>query len=68
MAKRYWVVSWKTCYAGTDNTQTVDLCEFLAVTETKVKALTDVFAQEIMDAYAWERAIELIESWAEPKP
>lgn len=67
MAKRYWTVNWGYGYAGTDNTEEVDLVDYFGYTEKEVEELPDEEAERQINDDFWNMATERVEVWCEPK-
>ena len=63
MANRYWRLMG---YAETDTTETIDLCDYMNLSEEDVEELSQEEVQKDLDNDAWQTAIEKVEAFAEP--
>ena len=67
MAQRKWIAKWSMGYVGTDNEEEIDLVEYLGYTEEEVEEMSDIDAESEVCDFAYEQAIQNIDSWAEKK-
>jgi len=66
MASRYWRAGWSIGYAGTEETELIDLKELFGYSDDEIRAMSQDLAESKVSSYAWERVTELCEGWAEP--
>jgi len=63
---RKWIVSQSYGSVGTDSSEEVDILDEFGWSEEDLEAMSDEEVQTEVDKYAWEMAIQSVESAAEP--
>ena len=66
MANRYRRMNENMGYAGTKSSETIDLCDYLGVSEKEVEEMTNEYVAEYLSEEAWQSAIAKVEAWVEP--
>ena len=66
MANRYWRMSENMGYAGTESSETIDLCDYLDIPEEEVEKMTNEFVEKYLNEEAWQSAIAKVETWVKP--
>lgn len=67
MASRYWKQGWNYGYAGTNNEDEVDACEYLGITEAEVAEADQEEVRRKLVEMTWDMAVEQVDAWVEPK-
>jgi hypothetical protein len=64
--QRKWKMQWSYGYCGTDSEETIDLIDDWGWSEEQLAKASDEEIYKEVNGYAWEQALQNVESYAEP--
>jgi len=63
---RKWKAEWSMGYCGTDDYEIIDLIDDWGWSEEQLEEATDEELESEVGEYAWEQAIQQVDSFAKP--